>query len=148
MSGQFALLGFEALLERVFFSVVAALVFHFGEWDSNRLEAQVAAEKTILVVEKRDDRMSRGEELTKHMSQSIYENLCCVTLFFIIFQSGSLKKSQFFLKGEATASTFSSVARCLKIKEKVSFNIASETSYVYILSGQKFSKNAKMVYCF
>ena len=57
MSGQFALLGFEALLERVF-SVVAALVFHFGEWDSNRLEAQVAAEKTILVVEKRDDRMS------------------------------------------------------------------------------------------
>ena len=76
--------------------MVAALVFHFGEWDSNRLEAQVAAEKTILVVEKRDDRMSRGEELTKHMSQSIDENLCCVTLFFIIFQSGSLKKSQFF----------------------------------------------------
>ena len=28
-------------------------------------------------------------------------------------------------------------ARCLKITEKVSFNIASEASYVYILSGQK-----------
>ena len=27
--------------------------------------------------------------------------------------------------------------------EKVSFNIASEASYVYILSGQKFSENAK-----
>ena len=27
--------------------------------------------------------------------------------------------------------------------EKVSFNIASEASYVYILSGQKFIKNAK-----
>ena len=27
-------------------------------------------------------------------------------------------------------------ARCLKITEKVSFNIASEASYVYILSGQ------------
>ena len=27
--------------------------------------------------------------------------------------------------------------RCLKITEKVSFNIASEASYVYILSGQK-----------
>ena len=27
--------------------------------------------------------------------------------------------------------------------EKVSFNIASEASYVYILSGQKFNKNAK-----
>ena len=31
-------------------------------------------------------------------------------------------------------------ARCLKITEKVSFNIAS---YVYILSGQKFTKNAQ-----
>ena len=33
--------------------------------------------------------------------------------------------------------------RCLKITEKVSFNIASKASYVYILSGQKFIKNAK-----
>ena len=30
-----------------------------------------------------------------------------------------------------------------QIKEKVSFNIASEASYVYILSGQKFVKKAK-----
>ena len=34
-------------------------------------------------------------------------------------------------------------AQCLKITEKVAFNIASEASYVYILSGQKFMKNAK-----
>ena len=34
-------------------------------------------------------------------------------------------------------------ARCLKITEKVSFNIASEASYTYILSGQKLIKNAK-----
>ena len=34
-------------------------------------------------------------------------------------------------------------ARCLKITEKVSFNIASEASYVYILSGQKLIKNAE-----
>ena len=33
--------------------------------------------------------------------------------------------------------------RCLKITEKVSFNIASEASYVYILSGQKLIRNAK-----
>ena len=33
--------------------------------------------------------------------------------------------------------------RCLKMTEKVSFNIASEASYVYILSGQKLIKNAK-----
>ena len=29
------------------------------------------------------------------------------------------------------------LSRCLKITEKVSFNIASEASYVYNLSGQK-----------
>ena len=34
-------------------------------------------------------------------------------------------------------------AQCLKITEKVAFNIASEASYVYILSGLKFIKNAK-----
>ena len=33
--------------------------------------------------------------------------------------------------------------QCLKIAQKVAFNIASEASYVYILSGQKFVKNAK-----
>ena len=30
------------------------------------------------------------------------------------------------------------IAECLKITEKVSFNVASKASYVYILSGQKF----------
>ena len=34
-------------------------------------------------------------------------------------------------------------ARCLKVTEKVSFNIASEASYIYILSRQKLIKNAK-----
>ena len=34
-------------------------------------------------------------------------------------------------------------ARCLKITEKSPLNIASEASYVYILSGQKLIKNAK-----
>ena len=31
----------------------------------------------------------------------------------------------------------------MKVSEKVSFNIASEASYVYILGGQKFIENAK-----
>ena len=31
----------------------------------------------------------------------------------------------------------------MKITGKVAFNIASEASYVYILSGQKLNKNAK-----
>ena len=35
------------------------------------------------------------------------------------------------------------VAHCLKITQKVAFKIASEASYAYILSGQKFIKSAK-----
>ena len=34
-------------------------------------------------------------------------------------------------------------AQCLKITEKVAFNIASEASYVHILSGKKFIENAE-----
>ena len=34
-------------------------------------------------------------------------------------------------------------SQCLKITEKVAFSIASEASYVYILSGQKLIKIAK-----
>ena len=34
-------------------------------------------------------------------------------------------------------------SQCLKITEKVSYKIASEASYVYILSGQKLIKSAK-----
>ena len=38
---------------------------------------------------------------------------------------------------------FTSNSWCLKITEKVLFNIASEASYVYILSGQKFIKKGQ-----
>ena len=37
-------------------------------------------------------------------------------------------------------------AQCLKIIEKVSFNIASEANYDYIMSRQKFIKMPKMVH--
>ena len=37
------------------------------------------------------------------------------------------------------------IARCFKITEKVSFNIANEASYTYILSEQKFNKSAKKI---
>ena len=39
--------------------------------------------------------------------------------------------------------TKSESTRCLKITEKVSFNIVSAVNYAYILSGQKLIKNAK-----
>ena len=38
---------------------------------------------------------------------------------------------------------FTLKTRCLKITEKVSFNIASNASYVYILSGQKLNEKSK-----
>ena len=38
---------------------------------------------------------------------------------------------------------FRESAQCLKIAQKVAFNMASVASYVYIFSGQKFSKNIK-----
>ena len=40
-------------------------------------------------------------------------------------------------------SMWEKLAQCLKIREKVSFNIASEASYVWIFIGQNFFKNAK-----
>ena len=39
--------------------------------------------------------------------------------------------------------SYERVTPCVKIDRKVAFNIASEASYVYILNGQKFIKNAK-----
>ena len=36
-----------------------------------------------------------------------------------------------------------SATRCFKITRKVSFNMASEASYIYILSGQKLLKKVK-----
>ena len=51
-----------------------------------------------------------------------------------------------FSKKEAGQNVFITYTQCLKIIEKVSFIIASEASYVYILNGQKFIKMSKMVY--
>ena len=42
----------------------------------------------------------------------------------------------------ANIKEFSPFAWCLKITEKVSVKITSEESYVYVLSGQMFIKNA------
>ena len=58
----------------------------------------------------------------------------------LISNSNSMESKSWFWLGKFK--THSS-ARCLKITEKVSFNIASEASYVYILIGQKLIKNAK-----
>ena len=83
---------------------------------------------------KRSDKQRKTSNLDtiheQHVSPSFHSSL---------HHLGSLrsrKKSHF---------TCITSAQCLKIIEKASFNIASEASYVYILSGQKFIKNAKKV---
>ena len=56
-----------------------------------------------------------------------------------------LKKSLFSLKlfWEQDDECLHTGTKLKKITKKVEFNIASEASYVYILSGQKLIKNAK-----
>ena len=65
------------------------------------------------------------------MVQQVFADICN-QIFFEIVNINIGSKSY-----------FATMTQCLKITEKVSFNIASEASYVYILSGQKLIKNAK-----
>ena len=61
-------------------------------------------------------------------------------------QTGRLhihKNSNIRRKSEKNCNADPGSTQCLKIVEKVTCNIASEASYVYILSRQKFIKNAK-----
>ena len=57
--------------------------------------------------------------------------ICQALIIFLILRS--VKGSQ--------GKEIQKCSQCLKITEEVSFNIASEASYVYILSGQKLIKN-------
>ena len=52
-------------------------------------------------------------------------------------------KSQNFLKPCKIDTAKNPRSKCVKIPQKVAFNIASEASYVNILSEQKFIKKAK-----
>ena len=49
------------------------------------------------------------------------------------------------LRGPNQKLGYHQIKESVKITEKVVFNIASEASYVYIFSGQKFNKNAKII---
>ena len=60
----------------------------------------------------------------------------------------NLEPSSASLGSPTSVQTFAQQAQCLKITEKVSFNIASEASYVYILSGQKLINNTKSLKIF
>ena len=64
-----------------------------------------------------------------------------LTLTDFAFEQVQLLREFFFVSCKQDHNRLNS--RCLKITEKVSFNIVSEASYVYILSGQKLIKNAK-----
>ena len=68
-----------------------------------------------------------------------------ITRFFFLFKVWIFWQKSFGASCNLYGSKISidCITQCLKILEKVSFNIASEASYVYILSGQKFIKNAE-----
>ena len=74
---------------------------------------------------------------------TVFENhLKSLLVLFFGFSVKKLK-NQIFENRIKFKVFLNTMARCLKITEKVSFNIASEASYVYILSGKKLIKNAK-----
>ena len=78
----------------------------------------------------------------KYFSLSICPRLATISPFF-------LAKDECFAPPThqpRVSKNFIPFHKSLKITEKVSFNIASEASYVYILSGQKLIKNAKNVH--
>ena len=101
----------------------------------------------------------RNDQLTAHIVEAaaIFEIASrCPTTFYFIPNHTFVRKSfhfyQEFQHYQKICRLFlvfmiefgTHFAQCLKITEKVSFNIESEASYVYILSGQKFiKKNVK-----
>ena len=72
--------------------------------------------------------MKDGKSLPQHSHK-----LCASALGQIIRRS----------KTKESCIEVNGTSHCLKITQSVSFNIASEASYVYISSGQKIIKNAK-----
>ena len=66
--------------------------------------------------------------------------ICCY-----IFPMSRSKKHQYKIETfkSKTAMLNETFSQCMKFTEKFAFNIASEASCVYILSEQKFIKNAK-----
>ena len=72
--------------------------------------------------------------------------MACVTRFlcmYTVMHTRMIGLHLFKLDGWISRIDFQTGTRCLKIKEKVAFNIAREASYVYILSGQQFIKKKK-----
>ena len=84
-----------------------------------------------------------GKALQKKTSCHFEELVFFVVLSYLLDTSSLTLQKTFLQKKTPTYFVLSKATRCLKNTEKVSFNIASEASYVYILSGQKFIKNAK-----
>ena len=69
----------------------------------------------------------------------------CITVWLILESVRQLKliNAVQFVTIINVSNAFTTLPQCLEIIEKVAFNNASEASYVYILSRQKFMKNAK-----
>ena len=77
-----------------------------------------------------------------HKTRPHFCNVLCIFNETSMY-SFSAEYSQIMSDNSLFSNSISILSRCLKITGKVSFNIASEASYVYILSRQNFSKKVK-----
>ena len=103
-----------------FVHLVNRLLYYLSvlyRWKSLQWECiRTSLSNNLLWFENQQQKIERSEQHLK------------MYVFYYLFQNGKTNYRN---------------ARCLKITEKVSFNIASEANYIYILSGQKLIKNAK-----
>ena len=112
------------------------------------LDSQKKCRKTLVKVSRTLDGLTRAFQVQYKRSNLAESKLQENLAHFSDLQTSLVLKDGMTIKlqdnnDQLRQKVKSLESRCLKITEKVSFNIESEASYVYILSGQKLIKNAK-----
>ena len=131
---QLQLCGNESLIERDRVSLL--------------LDSQKKCRKTLVKVSRTLDGLTRAFQVQYKRSNLAESKLQENLAHFSDLQTSLVLKDGMTIKlqdnnDQLRQKVKSLESRCLKITEKVSFNIESEASYVYILSGEKLIKNAK-----
>ena len=103
------------------------------------ISSRLMMEALTVVISKKESFSSYQKTRLNELKIRFDLNLILLTVSWV------MKSWKFYIRIALLCDNFvkDTGSRCLKITEKVSFNIASEASYVYILSGQKLIKNAK-----
>ena len=112
------------------------------------LDSQKKCRKTLVKVSRTLDGLTRAFQVQYKRSNLAESKLQENLAHFSDLQTSLVLKDGMTIKlqdnnDQLRQKVKSLESRCLKITEKVSFNIESEASYVYILSGRKMIKNAE-----